>query len=155
MGHQTSLESLLQYSTNLIVNNFFLMSCLNFPLAQFSAIPSCAIISYQWEKTNTSLFTLSSREIAESNEVTSQLLLLIRQLKCPQKLLTRHAFLPFYQLCWPPLDVYILFFFFFCGVQNLKQYSWWGCTNAKYRSRSTSFNWLAMLCVMHPKMAHV
>lgn len=31
-------------------------------------------------------------------------------------------------------------------------YSRWGCTNAKYSRRCTSFDQLALLCLMHPKM---
>lgn len=41
--------------------------------------------------------------------------------------------------------------FFYCASENCTQYSRWGWISAKYKERITSFNWLAMLSLMHSK----
>lgn len=44
----------------------------------------------------------------------------------------------------------LIYFFEYCI-----QYSRWGSTNAKHKRRIISFDWLAMLCLMHTKMQFI
>lgn len=100
----------------------------------------------------------SFSEVVDSNEITIQPLLLVGYCKCPLPLI-RHVFQPHYQLCSPPPGTFKYF--------NIKLYSgacsikislhrttllqcWWGYTNTKYSGRITSFDRLAMLCLIHP-----
>lgn len=114
------------------------------PLLQLCTIPMHPVISFHGKETGTSLSTSPSQEVVKSNEAFClPFFLQTRQPRCPQALLTGHAFQPFDQLCCPPLDAFNSTSFFCCGAQNSVHDSRGGLTNAEYSRRLTSLTiWL-------------
>lgn len=75
------------------------------PLAQLCAVSSCPIIGHQGEEISISISASPPQEVVERKQITSwPPFLQTRQPKCPQHLLTGHAFQPFDQFCYPFLD---------------------------------------------------
>lgn len=95
--------------------------------------------------------------VVENNAVTSwSPFLQNRQPKCPQLLFTGHDFQPFYQCYCPPLYAFKnLNILLYCEDQNCTQYARWDHTNTEYNGRIISFDRLATMCLMHPKMQFV
>lgn len=99
-------KPVLTSEASLILKIFFLMSSLSWRSSGASLCHSCTYYhqlprSRDWHL----LHSFPPQGVAESNEVASRSpFLQSRQIECPQPLLTRRAFQPFYWLCCPPLN---------------------------------------------------
>lgn len=138
----TSQGSLLHCLTTLKVKKFFLKS----NVIWCTCVPHLWILpSVRREKQPAPLSTSLLQGVAGSHEAVSQpLLLQTRQPKCSQPLLIRHVFQHLNQLCYPPMDAF--------KYINILFILWRPELHTIFKVRLTSFDWLTMLCLMHPKM---
>jgi len=102
----TSLGSLLQCLTTLLVKRFFVISSLNLSGGLLEAISSRPIIHCLGEETNTCLTTTSFQVVVESNKVSPQPpFFQTKKTQFPQLLLTGLVLYTFHQLHCPSLDM--------------------------------------------------
>lgn len=115
---------------------------------------TCPITGSQTEELSTSLSISSSQKTVESNVISSQPpFLQITQTQSPQPLLMEHSFQPFHHFYCPPLDALeYLPSLLNCEARNCTQGCRWDCTNIECNRTIPSFDWLLVLCLLHPVM---
>lgn len=117
---------------------------------QLCAISMCPIIDYQGEEISIFHSISTPQEVIESNKAFSFLFYKLHE-QSVLRLSSQDASSPFTSFVAPLWMLSsILVSFLYCGDRDSIHYSRWDCTNPKYGGRSTSFDWLAILCLMHP-----
>lgn len=119
---------------------------------QLCAISMCPIIDYQGEEISIFHSISTPQEVIESNKAFSFLFYKLHK-QSVLRLSSQDASSPFTSFVAPLWMLSsILVSFLYCGDRDSIHYSRWDCTNPKYGGRITSFDWLAILRLMHPSM---